>query len=130
MENGQQAVGQTDQSSDSDTEAAVPEDAKPVFSSFSTYDSSENGRWASDDIPDNLNTINVQPEESESVMNSQASPSYAAQFDTGFPCTPVEKLLACQEKNPVSGLTEYSQYTSQHCDFEMLEQSGPSHEPR
>ncbi|KAM9169120.1 double-stranded RNA-specific adenosine deaminase isoform 1-T1 [Mergus octosetaceus] len=129
-ENGQQAVGQTDQSSDSDTEAAVPEDAKPVFSSFSTYDSSENGRWASDDIPDNLNTISVQPEESESIMNSQASPSYAAQFDTGFPCTTVEKLLACQEKNPVSGLTEYSQYTSQHCDFEMLEQSGPSHEPR
>ncbi|XP_066842444.1 double-stranded RNA-specific adenosine deaminase isoform X3 [Anser cygnoides] len=130
IENGQQPLGQTGQSSDSDTEAAVPEDTKPVFSSFSTYDSSENGRWASDDIPDNLNTINKQPEESESIMNSQASPSYAAQFDAGFPCTPVEKLMACQEKNPVSGLTEYSQYTSQHCEFEMLEQSGPSHEPR
>uniref|UniRef100_A0A8C2TQG2 Adenosine deaminase RNA specific n=1 Tax=Coturnix japonica TaxID=93934 RepID=A0A8C2TQG2_COTJA len=43
---------------------------------------------------------------------------------------PVEKLLACQEKNPVSGLTEYSQFTYQHCEFTMLERSGPSHEPR
>ncbi|NXI64125.1 DSRAD deaminase, partial [Anseranas semipalmata] len=130
IENGRQPLGQTVQSDASDTEAAMPEDAKPVFSGFSNYDSSENGRWASDDIPDNLNTINKQPDESESIMNSQSSPSYAAQFDTAFPCTPVEKLMACQEKNPVSGLTEYSQYTYQHCEFAMLEQSGPSHEPR
>ncbi|XP_042640886.1 double-stranded RNA-specific adenosine deaminase isoform X2 [Tyto alba] len=130
VENGQQALGQTDQSDTSDTEAALPEDTKPEFSSLSNYDNSENGKWAMDDIPDNLNTINKQPDESESIMNSQSSPSYAAQFETAFPCTPVEKLLACQEKNPVSGLTEYSQYTYQHCEFTMLEQSGPSHEPR
>ncbi|NXK50910.1 DSRAD deaminase, partial [Chauna torquata] len=130
VENGQQPLGQTVQSGAGRTEAAVPEDAKPIFSGFSNYDSSENGRWASDDIPDNLNTINKQPDESESIMNSQSSPGYAAQFDTAFPCTPVEKLMACQEKNPVSGLTEYSQYTYQHCEFAMLEQSGPSHEPR
>ncbi|KAM9251818.1 double-stranded RNA-specific adenosine deaminase isoform 3-T4 [Cariama cristata] len=129
-ENGQQPLGQTDQSDASDTEAAPPEDPKPEFSSLSNYDNSENGKWATDDIPDNLNTINKQPDESESIMNSQSSPSYAAQFETAFPCTPVEKLMACQEKNPVSGLTEYSQYTYQHCEFTMLEQSGPSHEPR
>ncbi|XP_035751953.1 double-stranded RNA-specific adenosine deaminase, partial [Egretta garzetta] len=128
--NGQQALGQTDQSDASDTEAALPEDAKPNFSSLSNYDNSENCKWATDDIPDNLNAINKQPAESESIMNSQSSPSYAAQFETAFPCTPVEKLMACQEKNPVSGLTEYSQYTYQHCEFAMLEQSGPSHEPR
>ncbi|NXW23319.1 DSRAD deaminase, partial [Circaetus pectoralis] len=130
IENGQQPLGQTDQSDASDTEAAPPEDTKPGFFSLSNYDNSENGKWATDDIPDNLNTIKKQPNESESIMNSQSSPSYAAQFETAFPCTPVEKLMACQEKNPVSGLTEYSQYTYQHCEFAMLEQSGPSHEPR
>ncbi|NXW64465.1 DSRAD deaminase, partial [Eurystomus gularis] len=127
IENGQQPLGQTEQS---DAEAAPLEDVKPKFSSLSNYDNSENDKWAMDDIPDNLNAINKQPDESESIMNSQSSPSYAAQFEAAFPCTPVEKLLACQEKNPVSGLTEYSQYTSQHCEFAMLEQSGPSHEPR
>uniref|UniRef100_A0A8C3JKA8 Adenosine deaminase RNA specific n=2 Tax=Scolopacidae TaxID=8917 RepID=A0A8C3JKA8_9CHAR len=130
IENGQQPLGQTDPSDAGDTEPAPPEDIKPEFSSLSNYDNSENGKWATDDIPDNLNTINRQPDESESIMNSQSSPSYAAQFETAFPCTPVEKLMACQEKNPVSGLTEYSQYTYQHCEFAMLEQSGPSHEPR
>ncbi|NWW42914.1 DSRAD deaminase, partial [Pedionomus torquatus] len=130
VENGQQPLGQTHPSDASDTEPALPEDIKPEFSSLSNYDNSENGKWATDDIPDNLNTINRQPEESESIMKSQSSPSYASQFETAFHCTPVEKLLACQEKNPVSGLTEYSQYTYQHCEFTMLEQSGPSHEPR
>ncbi|NXC49273.1 DSRAD deaminase, partial [Penelope pileata] len=128
--NGQRPLEQSAQSDAGDGEAAVPEDSKPLFCGFSNYDSSENGRWASDDIPDYLNTITKQPSESESIMHSQSSPSYAAQFNTIFPCTPVEKLLACQEKNPVSGLTEYSQYTYQQCEFAMLEQSGPSHEPR
>uniref|UniRef100_A0A8B9GH89 Adenosine deaminase RNA specific n=1 Tax=Amazona collaria TaxID=241587 RepID=A0A8B9GH89_9PSIT len=129
-ENGQQPLGEAERSEGSGTEAAVPEDTKPQFSSLSHYDNSENGKWAMDDIPDNLNSINKQPEEAEAIMNSPASPSYAAQFEAALPCTPVEKLLACQEKNPVSGLTEYSQYTYQHCEFAMLEQSGPSHEPR
>ncbi|NXW52507.1 DSRAD deaminase, partial [Nyctiprogne leucopyga] len=130
MENGQQPLGQADRSEASDAAAAVPEDTKPQFSSLSNYDHSENGKWAMDDIPDNLNAINKQPNQSGSIMNSQSSPSYGAQFETALPCTPVEKLMACQEKNPVSGLTEYSQYTYQHCEFAMLEQSGPSHEPR
>ncbi|NWX09422.1 DSRAD deaminase, partial [Caloenas nicobarica] len=130
LENGQRILGQTDQSDGSDVEAALPEDIRPQFSSLSHYDNAENGQWATDDIPDNLNAINKQPNEAEFLGNSQSSPSYAAQFETAFPSMPVEKLLACQEKNPVSGLTEYSQYTSQHCEFTMLEQSGPSHEPR
>ncbi|XP_019467368.1 double-stranded RNA-specific adenosine deaminase isoform X1 [Meleagris gallopavo] len=123
----QQPSEQSIRSDAAGKEAAMPEDSKPLFSGFSSYDSSENGRWASDDIPDYLNTITKQPDGSGSIMSS---PSYAAQFNTVFPCTPVEKLLACQEKNPVSGLTEYSQFTYQHCEFTMLEQSGPSHEPR
>ncbi|XP_072214896.1 double-stranded RNA-specific adenosine deaminase isoform X2 [Excalfactoria chinensis] len=127
---GQQPLEPSMQNSAAVQEAAVPEESKPLFSGFSSYDSSENGRWASDDIPDYLNTIAKQPDGSDSIMHSQSSPSYAAQFNTVFPCTPVEKLLACQEKNPVSGLTEYSQFTYQQCEFNMLEQSGPSHEPR
>ncbi|XP_005434715.4 double-stranded RNA-specific adenosine deaminase [Falco cherrug] len=130
IENGEQPWGQTDQSNASDTDAAPSVETKPEFSSLNNYDNSENGKWATDDIPDNLNAINKQPDESESIMSSQSSPSYATQFETAFPCTPVEKLIACQEKNPVSGLTEYSQYTCQHCEFAMLEQSGPSHDPR
>ncbi|XP_010011029.1 PREDICTED: double-stranded RNA-specific adenosine deaminase, partial [Nestor notabilis] len=129
-ENGQQPVGQAGHSDGSDTEAALPEDTKPQFSSLSHYDNSENGKWATDDIPDNLNSINKQPEEAEAIMSSPASPTYSTQFEAALPCTPMEKLMACQEKNPVSGLTEYSQYTYQHCEFAMLEQSGPSHEPR
>ncbi|XP_027554923.1 double-stranded RNA-specific adenosine deaminase isoform X1 [Neopelma chrysocephalum] len=130
VENGQQPLGQPGQGNGSDTGVDTAEDTKPEFSSLSNYDNSENGKWTTDDIPDNLNTINKQPDKSKCVMNSQSSPSYAAQFEAALPCTPVEKLMACQEKNPVSGLTEYSQYTYQHCEFIMLEQSGPSHEPR
>ncbi|NXH42637.1 DSRAD deaminase, partial [Dicaeum eximium] len=130
VENERQPLGQAGQGNVSGMEADVCEDTKPEFSSLSNYDNSENSKWTTDDIPDNLNAINKQPDKSECIMNSQASPSYAAQFETALPCTPVEKLIACQEKNPVSGLTEYSQYTYQHCDFIMLEQNGPSHEPR
>ncbi|XP_056366658.1 double-stranded RNA-specific adenosine deaminase isoform X2 [Oenanthe melanoleuca] len=130
VENEQQPLGQAGQGNVGDTEADASEDIKPEFSSLSNYDNSENSKWTTDDIPDNLNAINKQPDKSECIMNSESSPSYAAQFETAFPCSPVEKLIACQEKNPVSGLTEYSQYTYQHCDFVMLEQNGPSHEPR
>ncbi|NWW32476.1 DSRAD deaminase, partial [Panurus biarmicus] len=130
VENGRQPLGQAGQSNVGDTEADASGDTKPEFSSLSNYDNSENSKWTTDDIPDNLNAINKQPDKSECIMDSQSFPNYAAPFETAFPCTPVEKLIACQEKNPVSGLTEYSQYTYQHCDFIMLEQNGPSHEPR
>lgn len=130
VENGRQPLGQAGESSVSDTEADASEDTKPEFSSLSNYDNSESSKWITDDIPDNLNAISKQLDKSECIMSSQSSPGYAAPFEMAFPCTPVEKLIACQEKNPVSGLTEYSQYTYQHCDFIMLEQNGPSHEPR
>ncbi|NXD18488.1 DSRAD deaminase, partial [Nothocercus nigrocapillus] len=128
-ENGQWLLGQTEEGDARDTEAAVP-GSKSEFSSFTNYNNSENGKWATDDIPDNLNSINEQPDPSGSIGNAPSSLSYIAQFEAALPCTTIEKLIACQEKNPVSGLTEYSQYTYQHCEFTMLEQSGPSHEPR
>ncbi|NXA10288.1 DSRAD deaminase, partial [Sapayoa aenigma] len=133
VENGQEPLGQPGQVSSSDTEADMSKGTMPEFSSLSNYDNSENGRWTTDDIPDNLNiinTINKQHDTSKCIMNSQSSPTCAAQLETAFPCMPVEQLIACQEKNPVSSLTEYSQYTYQYCEFIMLEQSGPSHMPR
>ncbi|XP_037739305.1 double-stranded RNA-specific adenosine deaminase isoform X3 [Chelonia mydas] len=128
VKNGQQASEQTEQT---DTTAPDPglRARKPRYR-FMNYDNSENGKWATDDIPDDLNAINKQADEWRCIMESPSSPSYAAQFDTAFQCTPLEKLIACQEKNPVSGLIEYSQYTYQRCEFALLEQSGPSHEPR
>ncbi|XP_027466402.1 double-stranded RNA-specific adenosine deaminase isoform X4 [Zalophus californianus] len=49
----------------------------------------------------------------------------------GWPrCSPYKKLTECQLKNPISGLLEYAQFASQTCEFNLLEQSGPPHEPR
>ncbi|NWI89793.1 DSRAD deaminase, partial [Pitta sordida] len=130
VENGQEPSEQPGEGGSGDTGTDTSEDTLSDFPSLSSYDCSENDKWTSDDIPHNLNSINKLPEESKPIMNSQSSPSYAAQFETTLACTPVEKLLACQEKNPVSGLIEYSQYMCQQYEFKMLEQSGPSHEPR
>ncbi|XP_006976370.1 double-stranded RNA-specific adenosine deaminase isoform X1 [Peromyscus maniculatus bairdii] len=89
------------------------------------YVDSENGQWATDDIPDNLNSIRTAPGEFRAIMEM---PSF---YSPVLPrCSPYKKLTECQLKNPVSGLLEYAQFTSQTCDFNLIEQSGPSHEPR
>ncbi|XP_075763641.1 double-stranded RNA-specific adenosine deaminase [Pelodiscus sinensis] len=128
VKNGQQPLEQTDQPDPSGPDPGLL--ARKSRYRFLNYDSSENRNWATDDIPDDLNAISQPVDELRCIMESPSSPSYAAQFDTAFQCTPLEKLMACQEKNPVSGLIEYSQYTYQRCEFALLEQSGPSHEPR
>nr|XP_028564857.1 double-stranded RNA-specific adenosine deaminase isoform X1 [Podarcis muralis] len=132
VENGQQVSSEPAEQGDacSPRAAAPPPRKRPRYHWFPNYDNFENGKWATDDIPEDLNAINNQDEESRCIMESPLSPSYAAQFDTAFLCTPLEKLMACQKKNPVSGLIEYTQYTYQHCEFVLLKQSGPSHEPR
>ncbi|XP_033030168.1 double-stranded RNA-specific adenosine deaminase isoform X3 [Lacerta agilis] len=131
VENGQQVSSEPAEQGDAcSPRAAPPPRKRPRYHWFPNYDNFENGKWATDDIPEDLNAINNQDEESRCIMESPLSPSYAAQFDTAFLCTPLEKLMACQKKNPVSGLIEYTQYTYQHCEFVLLKQSGPSHEPR
>lgn len=129
VENGQQVAEPTEPGDGSPPETGSPDSKRPRYHWFPNYDNFENGKWATDDIPEDLNAINNQ-DESRCIMESPLSPSYAAQFDTAFLCTPFEKLVACQKKNPVSGLIEYTQYTYQHCEFVLLKQSGPSHEPR
>lgn len=106
-----------------------PSSKRPRYRRFSPYGHFEAGSWATDDIPEDMNAISTQ-DESRYIMESPLYPSYSAQLDTAFQCTPLEKLLDCQKKNPVSGLIEYTQYMYQHCEFVLLKQSGPSHEPR
>ncbi|XP_060109479.1 double-stranded RNA-specific adenosine deaminase [Heteronotia binoei] len=106
-----------------------PRSKRARYQWFQGYDNFENGKWATDDIPEDLNAIGNQ-DESRCIMESPLSPGYTAQFDAAFLSTPLEKLMACQKKNPVSGLIEYTQFMYQHCEFVLLNQSGPSHEPR
>lgn len=89
------------------------------------YADFENGQWATDDIPDDLNSIRAAPGEFRAIMEM---PSF---YSPGAPrCSTYKKLAQCQLKNPISGLLEYAQFASQTCEFNLMEQSGPPHEPR
>ncbi|TTB12812.1 Sorting nexin-27 [Bagarius yarrelli] len=97
---------------------------------YSTQDSSyylaqdKNGghsEWASDDIPEFLNAIRSE------VAVSLAAPIPPAQ---NTEAVRLQKLRLALSKNPVSGLMEYAQYLGYSCEFLLLEQSGPSHNPR
>ncbi|KAM9488061.1 double-stranded RNA-specific adenosine deaminase [Clarias gariepinus] len=84
----------------------------------------ENGghsEWSSDDIPEFLNTIR-----SEVAVSLAAPLSTAQNSETSR----LQKLRLALNKNPVSGLMEYAQYLGYNCEFLLLEQSGPSHNPR
>ncbi|XP_049638169.1 double-stranded RNA-specific adenosine deaminase isoform X2 [Suncus etruscus] len=112
-----------------ETPAEPPRPKPPLvhhsISSQPSYADSENGQWATDDIPDDLNSIRAAPGEFRTIMEM---PSF---YNHGWPrCSPYKKLAQCHLKNPVSGLLEYAQFASQTCEFQLLEQSGPPHEPR
>lgn len=77
--------------------------------------------WASDDIPEFLNRIRSE------VAVSLAAPLPPAQ---NTEAVRLQKLQLALSKNPVSGLMEYAQYLGYSCEFLLLEQSGPSHNPR
>uniref|UniRef100_A0A8C2WHC2 Adenosine deaminase RNA specific n=1 Tax=Cyclopterus lumpus TaxID=8103 RepID=A0A8C2WHC2_CYCLU len=74
------------------------------------------GQWATDDIPEFLNANSV-----GTVAVSLAAPP---------PQNLWAKLQEVRLKNPVSGLMEYAQYLGHDCEFLLLDQSGPSHDPR
>ncbi|XP_050608383.1 double-stranded RNA-specific adenosine deaminase isoform X1 [Macaca thibetana thibetana] len=126
VENGQEPVIKLENSQE-----ARPEPVRlkpPVHNngpSKAGYVDFENGQWATDDIPDDLNSIRAAPGEFRAIMEM---PSF---YSHGLPrCSPYKKLTECQLKNPISGLLEYAQFASQTCEFNMIEQSGPPHEPR
>lgn len=91
------------------------------------------GQWANDDIPEFLNAMRREVEAGKMFADSlRTSPGGTVAVSLAAP--PPQNLLAkLQElrlKNPVSGLMEYAQYLGQNCEFLLLDQSGPSHDPR
>ncbi|XP_066538948.1 double-stranded RNA-specific adenosine deaminase [Hoplias malabaricus] len=78
-------------------------------------------QWASDEIPEYLNIIRSQVAVSLSAPTPPAQSSEASRL---------QKLKEARCKNPVSGLMEYAQYLGHNCEFLLLDQSGPSHDPR
>lgn len=99
---------------------------QPPPHQFSYYqDMASNGgersQWASDDIPEFLNTIR-----SEVAVSLAAPPPSAQSLETSR----FQKLKEARSKNPVSGLMEFAQHLGHTCEFLLLDQSGPSHDPR
>ncbi|XP_056402556.1 double-stranded RNA-specific adenosine deaminase isoform X2 [Hyla sarda] len=80
----------------------------------------ENGRWAMDVVSDRDDGLGMDVQQG-AVQNF---------YEPAKECSRLDKLLACQAKNPVSGLLEFAHFFSLQCDFVLLEQSGPSHDPR
>lgn len=126
--------GMLEKQSHSDMDSTVekiPSDDNDLMSvHYSSHDAScfqaddKNGghsEWASDDIPEFLNTIRSE------VAVSLAAPLPPAQ---DMETSKLQKLRLALSKNPVSGLMEYAQYLGYNCEFLLLEQSGPSHNPR
>ncbi|KAM8812136.1 double-stranded RNA-specific adenosine deaminase isoform 5-T5 [Rhynchonycteris naso] len=126
VENGQEPVIKLESRQEVTPEPVKPK--PPVCDngpSKTGYVDFENGQWATDDIPDDLNSIHAAPGEFRAIMEM---PSF---YNHGLPrCSPYKKLTECQLKNPISGLLEYAQFASQTCEFNLIEQSGPPHEPR
>lgn len=104
--------------------AATPANCPP---SHPRDDEANGEQWATDDIPEFLNAIRRQTdtgnrtEDVGTVAVSLAAPPPQNQW---------AKLQEVRLKNPVSGLMEYAQYLGQSCEFVLLDQSGPSHDPR
>ncbi|XP_053560440.1 double-stranded RNA-specific adenosine deaminase isoform X2 [Bombina bombina] len=83
------------------------------------FDDYENGKWALDDIPDEINIDAAIQSVGGGYVNDASKEGMK-----------LEKLKSCLEKNPVSGLLEFAQFYSETCELVVLEQSGPSHDPR
>ncbi|XP_013863361.1 double-stranded RNA-specific adenosine deaminase isoform X2 [Austrofundulus limnaeus] len=88
-------------------------------------------QWATDDIPDFLNAIR---RETDALKKLEQKTNVVGTVAVSVAAAPPQNLWAkLQEvrlKNPVSGLMEYAQYLGQNCEFLLLDQSGPSHDPR
>ncbi|XP_075464044.1 double-stranded RNA-specific adenosine deaminase isoform X3 [Ascaphus truei] len=87
---------------------------------YDDEDDNGNEMWTQDDIPSTL----------ENFMDAGAMSGFTQYYEPVKELSRLEKLQACQEKNPVSGLIEFTQFCAQQCDFVLLGQSGPSHDPR
>lgn len=87
--------------------------------------------WASDDIPEFLNAIRRETDAKKMAeQQGGAVGTVAVSVAAPPPQNLWAKLQEVRVKNPVSGLMEYAQYLGQNCEFLLLDQSGPSHDPR
>ncbi|CAB1334558.1 unnamed protein product [Coregonus sp. 'balchen'] len=98
---------------------AVPPGLEGLGANDEAEDESNGGQWATDDIPEFLNAISR--DGGGTVAVSLAAPP---------PQNLRAKLQEVRAKNPVSGLMEFAQYQGHNCEFLLLDQSGPSHDPR
>ncbi|XP_037532899.1 double-stranded RNA-specific adenosine deaminase, partial [Nematolebias whitei] len=91
----------------------------------------EEEQWATDDIPEFLNAIR---READALKMAEHKTNVLGTVAVSVAAAPPQNLWAkLQEvklKNPVSALMEYAQYLGQNCEFLLLDQSGPSHDPR
>lgn len=92
-------------------------------------DETNGGQWATDDIPEFLNAIRRETD-AEKAAGDVAMGTVAVSLAAPPPQNLWAKLQEVKLKNPVSGLMEYAQYLGQSCEFQLLDQSGPSHDPR
>ncbi|CAN9513611.1 unnamed protein product [Ophioblennius macclurei] len=107
-----------------------PEEEKPCFTPCKSKETNE-GQWATDDIPEFLNAIRRETDaENQAAEKSNAIGTVAVSVAAPPPQNLWAKLQEVRLKNPVSGLMEYAQYLGQNCEFLLLDQSGPSHDPR
>ncbi|XP_058503179.1 double-stranded RNA-specific adenosine deaminase [Solea solea] len=86
--------------------------------------------WATDDIPEFLNAIRRETDAEKRAAEANAVGTVAVSLAAPPPLNLWAKLQEVRLKNPVSGLMEYAQYLGQNCEFQLLDQSGPAHDPR
>ncbi|XP_065814401.1 double-stranded RNA-specific adenosine deaminase isoform X1 [Labrus bergylta] len=103
----------------------------PSSSSLCQDEETTEGQWATDDIPEFLNTIRKETDAGRlAAEQANAVGTVAVSLAAPPPQNLWGKLQELRLKNPVSGLMEYAQYLGQNCEFLLLDQSGPSHDPR
>ncbi|TNN72932.1 Double-stranded RNA-specific adenosine deaminase [Liparis tanakae] len=102
----------------------------PSIASCEDEDANE-GQWATDDIPEFLNAIRRETDAGKLAVEQATSVgTVAVSLAAPPPQNLWAKLQEVRLKNPVSGLMEYAQYLGHDCEFLLLDQSGPSHDPR
>uniref|UniRef100_A0A8C5EV18 Adenosine deaminase RNA specific n=1 Tax=Gouania willdenowi TaxID=441366 RepID=A0A8C5EV18_GOUWI len=89
------------------------------------------GQWATDDIPEFLNAIRRESDAERMAAEQCISRGTVAVSVAAPPPQNLwAKLQEVRLKNPVSGLMEYAQFLGHNCEFLLLDQLGPSHDPR
>ncbi|XP_041842895.1 double-stranded RNA-specific adenosine deaminase [Melanotaenia boesemani] len=115
-------------------EDQIPEQSQstmqPSLTLFKDREANEE-QWATDDIPEFLNAIRRQTDADRlAAEKANVMGTVAVSLAAPPPQNLWAKLQEVKLKNPVSGLMEYAQYLGQNCEFQLLDQSGPSHDPR